>query len=72
MRRRRGLGIAPRAKRAPERARRTAQAAHRTRFDSPDLLLGLLDIEDGVAVRLLRDLGVDPAAVRARLHPQAA
>jgi ATP-dependent Clp protease ATP-binding subunit ClpA len=67
-----GLGIAPRAKRALERARRRAKAAHRTRFDGADLLFGLLEIDDGMAVRLLRDLGVDPAAVSARLHPRAA
>ena len=67
-----GLGMAPRAKLALDRARRIAKAGHRTRFDSTDLLLGLLEIDDGMAVRLLRGLGVDPAAVRARLPVRAA
>jgi hypothetical protein len=67
-----GLGVAPRAKQALERARRSAKAAHRSRFDNADLLLGLLAIEEGMAVRLLRGLGVDPAAIRSRLQTRAA
>lgn len=67
-----GLGMAPRAKLALDRARRTAKAGHRPRFDSADLLLGLLEIDDGMAVRLLRDLGVNPADIRARLRARAA
>jgi ATP-dependent Clp protease ATP-binding subunit ClpA len=67
-----GSGVAPRAKRALERARRSAKAAHRARFDSSDLLLGLLEVDDGMAVRLLRHLGVDPDSVRARLPVRAA
>ena len=67
-----GLGLAPRAKQALGHARRAAKADHRPRFDSTDLLLGVLAIDDGMAVRLLRDLGVDPAAVRARLPVRAA
>jgi hypothetical protein len=35
-------------------------ATHRGRFDSTDLLLAPLEIEEGMAVRLLRGLGVDP------------
>src|SRR3954470_16181766 len=66
------LGMAPRAKLALDRARRTAKAGHRPRFDSADLLLGLLEIDDGMAVRLLRDLGVNPADIRARLRARAA
>jgi ATP-dependent Clp protease ATP-binding subunit ClpA len=67
-----GLGVAPRAKRALERARRAAKAAGRSAMSTSDLLLGLLAIEDGMAVRLLRGLGVDPADVRARLERPAA
>jgi hypothetical protein len=67
-----GTGVAPRAKRALERARLSAKAAHRSRFDSTDLLRGLLEIDDGMAVRLLRHLGVDPDTVRARLPVRAA
>jgi ATP-dependent Clp protease ATP-binding subunit ClpA len=67
-----GLGIAPRAKRALALARRTATGDHRARFGSSDLLLGVLAIVDGMAVRLLHDLGVDPAAVRARLPARVA
>jgi hypothetical protein len=67
-----GTGVAPRAKQALEWARQSAKAVHRSRFDSTDLLLGLLAIDDGMAVRLLLHLGVDPDAVRARLPARAA
>jgi len=67
-----GLGVAPRAKRALEQARRGAKAAGRSEMSTSDLLLGLLAIGDGMAVRLLRGLGVDPADVRARLERPAA
>jgi ATP-dependent Clp protease ATP-binding subunit ClpA len=67
-----GLGVAPRAKRALEQARRTAKAAGRSAMSTSDLLLGLLAVEDGMAVRLLHHMGVDPAAVLARLQQRAA
>jgi ATP-dependent Clp protease ATP-binding subunit ClpA len=67
-----GLGVAPRAKRALEHARRAAQTAGRPEMTTGDLLLGLLDVPDGMAVRLLRTLGIDPAAVRGRLSLRAA
>jgi ATP-dependent Clp protease ATP-binding subunit ClpA len=61
-----GLGVAPRAKQALEQARRTAKVAQRARFDSSDLLNGLLAVQDGMAVRVLRQLGVDLVALRDR------
>lgn len=67
-----GIGMAPRAKRALEQARRAAKADQRTRVTSADLLLGLLAVEDGRAVRLLRDLGADPAAIGDALRGRAA
>ena len=35
-------------------------------------LLGLLEVEDGMAARLLRSLGADSPVLRARLRPRAA
>jgi hypothetical protein len=67
-----GTGLAPRAKQALARARRAAKAAHRPRIDSTDLLLGVLEIDQGMAVRLLVGLGVDPATIRAQLPRWAA
>ena len=55
-----GFALAPRAKQALELARRTAKADHRPIASTTDLLAGLLAVEDGMAVRLLRELDVDP------------
>lgn len=67
-----GIGMAPRAKLALDHARRAAKAARRPGMNSTDLLLGVLEIEDGMAARLLRRLDVDPTAVRAALQSRAA
>jgi Clp amino terminal domain, pathogenicity island component len=37
-----------------------------------DLLAGLLAVHDGIAVQLLRGLGVDPDALQAQLRGRAA
>lgn len=63
-----GIGLAPRAKRALEQARRAAKAAHRPRIDTADLLIGLLEIDDAMAPRLLRRLGTAPDTIRSRLR----
>ncbi|MGZ4639278.1 MAG: Clp protease N-terminal domain-containing protein [Actinomycetes bacterium] len=67
-----GFAMAPRAKLALERARLTAKTGHRSQATSTDLLIGLLDVPDGMAVRLLRGLGIDPDALRTQLRPRAA
>jgi ATP-dependent Clp protease ATP-binding subunit ClpA len=67
-----GLAMMPRAKLALERARRAAKTEHRSQVGSTDLLVGLLNVEDGMAVRLLRMLGADTHALGARLRPRAA
>jgi ATP-dependent Clp protease ATP-binding subunit ClpA len=59
-----GMALAPRAKKALESARRAAKTDHRPLTSTSDLLAGLLAVEDGMAVRLLRELDVDPVALR--------
>ncbi|MBD0292954.1 MAG: hypothetical protein ICV70_05210 [Jiangellaceae bacterium] len=67
-----GFAMAPRAKLALDRAHRAAKAEHRPRANTTDLLSGLLQVEDGLAVRLLQTLGVDLDALRAQLRLRAA
>jgi ATP-dependent Clp protease ATP-binding subunit ClpA len=62
----------PRLKKALEAARRAARTEHRLQATSTDLLLGLLAVADGMAVRLLRCMDVDPAELRTQLSPRAA
>jgi ATP-dependent Clp protease ATP-binding subunit ClpA len=59
-----GMGAAPRVKQAFERARRDADRRHRPAIDPAGLLLGMVEVEDALSNRLLRDAGVDPAEVR--------
>jgi hypothetical protein len=65
------MALAPRAKQALEHARRAAKTDHRPLATTSDLLAGLLAVEDGMAVRLLREPGVDPVALRDQLQPRA-
>jgi hypothetical protein len=65
-------GLAPRAKQALAVARRAAKTDHRPATCTSDLPAGLLGVEDGMAARLMRQLDVDPVAMRARLRPRAA
>ena len=67
-----GLALAPRAKQALVHARRAAKSSHRSLVTTSDLLAGLLAIDDGMAVQLLRALDVDPAGLRDQLRPRAA
>ena len=67
-----GMALAPRAKQALEQARRAAKTDHRPAASTRDLLTGLLGAEDGMAVRLLRQLGVDPVELRDQPRPRAA
>jgi ATP-dependent Clp protease ATP-binding subunit ClpA len=59
-----GMGVAPRVKQAFERARRDADRRSRPVIDPAGLLLGMVEVEDAMSNRLLRDAGVDPAEVR--------
>lgn len=54
------LGIAPRLKLAMERASEYADIRQRlASIDSATLLLGMVEVEDAMSNRILRDLGVD-------------
>jgi ATP-dependent Clp protease ATP-binding subunit ClpA len=55
----------PRVKKSLERGLRQAIMLGDTRIGSEHLLLGILDEGTGHGVRLLRELGVDPAQLRA-------
>lgn len=61
------LPFMPRAKRALERSLREALALGHRHIGVEHLLLGLLDPKGNMAVELLRHLGADPEAVRARV-----
>ena len=56
--------MAPRVKQALEIASRHAERRAQPRIDPTSLLLGILDLEDALANRLLRDNGVDPDDIR--------
>ena len=55
------MGVAPRLKQAFEHARRRAQA---DLIAPVTLLLGMVDVEDALSNRLLRDVGIDPAVLQ--------
>ena len=61
------LPFMPRAKRALERSLREALALGDRHIGVEHILLGLLDPKGNMAVELLRHLGADPDAVRARV-----
>jgi ATP-dependent Clp protease ATP-binding subunit ClpA len=67
-----GIGMMPRAKQALEQARRAANTEHRPLATTTDLLLGILEVRDGLAVQLLRTLGIDTDTLRGQLRPRAA
>ena len=58
------MSAASRFKEAFERARRDSDLRHRDLIDPVTLLVGMIDIEDAMSNRLLRDTGVDPDVVR--------
>jgi ATP-dependent Clp protease ATP-binding subunit ClpA len=66
------LPFTPRAKKALELALREALALEDRHIGSEHVLLGLVRTDEGVAARILRDRGVDGAAVRAALARGAA
>ncbi len=59
-----GMGVAPRVKQAFEHALRDADRCQRPAIDPAALLLGMVEVEDALSNRLLRDAGIDPSAVR--------
>lgn len=59
------LRFSPRAKSALERALRAGQIRRDRHLGTEHLALGLLDVADGGAVRIVRRLSLDPRAVRA-------
>lgn len=61
------ISVAPRVKQALERACLDAERRHRALIDPAALLLGMVEVEDALSNRLLRDVGVDPSAVRLAL-----
>jgi ATP-dependent Clp protease ATP-binding subunit ClpA len=62
------LSVAPRVKQALERARNDADRRQQPAIDPIALLLGMLEVEDALSNRLLRDLGVAPEGLRHALR----
>ena len=63
------VGVAPRAKRSFERARHHADRRGKQLIDPTTLMLGMLDVEDAMSNKMLRDLGRDPDELRRALDP---
>jgi len=61
------MTVARRAKVAFERAGREADRRGRPAIDPATLLLGIVEVEDALANRLLRDNGIDPEQIRGML-----
>jgi Clp amino terminal domain, pathogenicity island component/ClpX C4-type zinc finger len=62
------LSMTPRSKKALELALKEAKRLRSVHVGGEHLLLALVRIRDGVAARILRELGIDEDAVRARLR----
>lgn len=58
------MSVASRVKEAFELARRGSERRRRELVDPVTLLVGMLEVEDAMSSRLLRDTGVDPDVVR--------
>jgi ATP-dependent Clp protease ATP-binding subunit ClpC len=63
----RRIPFSPRAKRALERSLRETVRLRDNRIGTEHVLLGILENEDGTAVRMLERLGVSPEAVEERV-----
>ncbi len=61
------LGVTPRTKKALELARTHAKALDHRCHGPEHMLLGLVNLEEGVAVQVLEELGASPQAVREQL-----
>jgi ATP-dependent Clp protease ATP-binding subunit ClpA len=64
------VGVAPRVKQALELARHDASRRQRAMIDPAGLLLGIVEVE-GMAARVLLDVGVSPDEIRAALQEAA-
>jgi ATP-dependent Clp protease ATP-binding subunit ClpA len=62
------LSIAPRLKRAFENARQEADRRKQALIDPAALLVGMLQVEDAMANRILRAVGVDPERLEQSLR----
>jgi len=65
------LSVAPRVKQSLERARNDADRRQLRAVDPVALLVGMLEVEDALSNRLLRDLGVAPEQLRHALRGRA-
>lgn len=63
-----GRRVAPRLKEALDATRTAADRRRSRQVDTRDLLIGLLSVDDGMAVLLLRAEGVDTDGLRAELE----
>jgi ATP-dependent Clp protease ATP-binding subunit ClpA len=61
------MAVAPRVKRALEHALAEANRQGQSAIHPAALLLGMVEVEEALSNRLLRDLGVPPADVRAAI-----
>ena len=61
------MGVAPRVKEAFELARRRAARRPAGAIDPAGLLLGMIEVEDAVSNRVLRDAGIEPSRIRSLL-----
>jgi Clp amino terminal domain, pathogenicity island component len=61
------LGVTPRTKKALELARAQGKALGHRCIGTEHMLLGLVNLEEDVAVQLLNELGASPQAVRRQL-----
>ena len=64
------MTVAPRVKQALERAWREAEQRRELAIRPSLLLLGIVEVEDALANRLLRENGVDPDGIRALLSSE--
>jgi ATP-dependent Clp protease ATP-binding subunit ClpA len=61
------MTVAARVKEAFERAAREAERRGTFSIEPTVLLLGIVDVDDSLANRLLRDNGIDPTEIRGLL-----
>ncbi len=64
------MGVCPRLKQSFERARRNADRRGSQLIDPTALMLGMLDVDDAMSNRMLRELGREPDELRRALDPR--
>lgn len=65
------MGVAPQLKQSFEHAAAAADRRDRAMIDPAGLLLGMVEVEDAMSTRVLRELGVDPGQIRQALSDTA-